>query len=209
MALVALLAGVSAVAPPNGAGRLSDSAFRLREQSSLAAANPRDGQSVAELLTWEQWLVQFGKSYDDDAEHARRRAVFEINLAHVHAHNIQADAGAHTFRAGVNAFTDLSSEEFLVSGTPTTGVLRNFWAYCNLKASSAPGDGLQQRRRQRAAPRGFLRKRPWTNGENGSGFNVCWCTCPMCTTTARSCGASCCAVVCINAMGTLLAASAS
>lgn len=117
MALVALLAGVSAVAPPNGAGRLSDSAFRLREQSSLAAANPRDGQSVAELLTWEQWLVQFGKSYDDDAEHARRRAVFEINLAHVHAHNTQADAGAHTFRAGVNAFTDLSSEEFLAAYT--------------------------------------------------------------------------------------------
>ena len=54
------------------------------------------------------WLRRFGKEYDA-AEAARRLPVFRANAERVAAHN--ADASA-PFRLGLNAFADLTFEEF-------------------------------------------------------------------------------------------------
>ena len=55
----------------------------------------------------EEFEVAFGKKYSS-RERLVRRAYFERSLQRVAAHN----AGDHSWKAGINQFSDLSDEEF-------------------------------------------------------------------------------------------------
>ena len=96
---------------------LRDEEFRYAARRELAAANPVPPPEVAELVTWEEFTAAFSKTYPDERERERRQRAFEANAALIAAHNLAADRGEHTFRAGVNAFSDMTGEEFRASFT--------------------------------------------------------------------------------------------
>jgi C1A family cysteine protease len=58
--------------------------------------------------TFEQYKAEFSKSYPDAAEHAEREQRFLKELAIVRAHNSED----HTWKMGVNQFSDMSDAEF-------------------------------------------------------------------------------------------------
>merc|ERR1712018_610007 len=55
---------------------------------------------------------KFNKNYVNKKENAHRLNVFANNLQIINDHNNEADDGKHTFRMGVNQFTDLTEEEW-------------------------------------------------------------------------------------------------
>ena len=61
----------------------------------------------AAAMRFEDYEVAFNKKYSF-GERMIRRAHFEQSLQRVAAHN----AGGHSWRAGINQFSDLSDEEF-------------------------------------------------------------------------------------------------
>ena len=61
----------------------------------------------AAAMRFEDYEVSFNKKYSF-GERMIRRAHFEQSLQRVAAHN----AGGHSWRAGINQFSDLSDEEF-------------------------------------------------------------------------------------------------
>jgi len=70
--------------------------------SSIQAESNPDG-------AFENFVKRFGKSYVDEAERAIRFAIFKVNLAKVEAEN----AKSHSYKLGINEFSDLTDEEFL------------------------------------------------------------------------------------------------
>ncbi|CAF1377160.1 unnamed protein product [Adineta steineri] len=61
---------------------------------------------------WKLWKNQFNKSYTN-VEERLRRMIWGKNLEIVEEHNRQADLGLHTYRLGMNQFSDLTNEEFV------------------------------------------------------------------------------------------------
>ncbi|GFR63768.1 cathepsin L1-like [Elysia marginata] len=61
---------------------------------------------------WMSYKVLHGKNYITVDEDARRRSIWEENLAYIQRHNIEADRGMHTFTLGESQFTDMTNEEF-------------------------------------------------------------------------------------------------
>ena len=65
---------------------------------TLTSANP----------TFDEWLVQYNRSYTTLAERNHRHAVYNANVKRIDDHN----KGNHTWIMGVNQFADLSATEF-------------------------------------------------------------------------------------------------
>jgi len=61
---------------------------------------------------WSLWKQTHNKQYSDAEEHVRH-AVWESNLKKVQQHNLEADLGVHTFWLGMNAYADLTIDEFV------------------------------------------------------------------------------------------------
>ena len=100
MKLSMLLFGVAALAAPQGAVAVHPTWDQLDDYS------------------FERFQRDFGKFYESPAEHVRRAKIFETNLAAVRKHN----AENHSWRKGVNTFTDMTEEERLQA---TAGIDRN------------------------------------------------------------------------------------
>lgn len=100
MKLSVFLFGVAALAAPQG----------------TLAVHPTWDQ--LDDYSFERFQRDFGKFYESPAEHARRAKIFETNLAAVRKHN----AENHSWRKGVNTFTDMTEEERLQA---TAGIDRN------------------------------------------------------------------------------------
>ncbi|KAK4858006.1 hypothetical protein QYF36_019974 [Acer negundo] len=62
----------------------------------------------------EQWIAQLGRTYLDSAEKERRFQIFKKNYDYIEKFNA---AGNNTYKLGINAFSDLTNEEFLASHT--------------------------------------------------------------------------------------------
>jgi hypothetical protein len=77
---------------------------------SLAASVA--SSSVPEVLDFDSWAALFHKQYCSEAAEADARAAFDANVRFIQQHNAEADAGARSFRCGVNQFSDLTSEAF-------------------------------------------------------------------------------------------------
>ncbi|TVU08829.1 hypothetical protein EJB05_42244 [Eragrostis curvula] len=58
------------------------------------------------------WKAKHGKTYNSIDEEEFRYALFKEALRFIDKHNAAADAGASTYRLGLNPFTDLTDEEF-------------------------------------------------------------------------------------------------
>jgi len=72
--------------------------------SAASASNP---QRLPEVMSFEEWTTAFGKEPLPE-----RRAIFESNVAAILVHNAEHDRGETTWRMGVNAFADLTANEF-------------------------------------------------------------------------------------------------
>jgi hypothetical protein len=65
---------------------------------------------VPEQLSFAAFKATFGKTYKDSAEERHRGAIFASHIATIQEHNNAK--GQHTFRLGVNAFSDLTVGEY-------------------------------------------------------------------------------------------------
>jgi cathepsin L len=61
---------------------------------------------------WTLWKNTHKKHYSAQEESVRR-AIWEDNLKLVQSHNIEADLGVHTFWLGMNAYADMTNQEFV------------------------------------------------------------------------------------------------
>jgi cathepsin L len=60
---------------------------------------------------WQLWKATHNKQYSN-VEELVRRAVWESNLKIVQNHNLEADFGVHTYWLGMNAYADMTNDEF-------------------------------------------------------------------------------------------------
>ncbi|CAA7028709.1 unnamed protein product [Microthlaspi erraticum] len=67
----------------------------------------------------QQWMIQFSRVYSNESEKQMRLKVFEKNLKFIENFNNNEN---HSYKLGVNEFTDLTQEEFLATHTGLNGV---------------------------------------------------------------------------------------
>lgn len=60
----------------------------------------------------ETWMVQYGRTYKDDAEKAKRFTIFKANAEYIDSVN---EAGSRSYKLAINHFADLTNEEFQAS----------------------------------------------------------------------------------------------
>ncbi|KAK2987208.1 hypothetical protein RJ640_029093, partial [Escallonia rubra] len=60
-------------------------------------------------LTHEQWMARYGRVYGNDVEKDIRSKVYNANVDFIEAFN---KAGTHTYKLAINAFADLTNQEF-------------------------------------------------------------------------------------------------
>ncbi|XP_020092776.1 low-temperature-induced cysteine proteinase [Ananas comosus] len=77
--------------------------------SSSSSSSSSSSASYSELF--ESWCEEHGKSYASEEEKLARFRAFEDNAAFVAAHNAAAD-GASSYALALNAFADLTPDEF-------------------------------------------------------------------------------------------------
>ena len=80
---------------------------RLKVWVRLAFGDFKKGHA-----TFEDWAVQFEKTYSSDAELKYRKQVWEKTLIKIEKHNAELLEGKHTYGMGLNQFSDLTPEEF-------------------------------------------------------------------------------------------------
>ncbi|XP_063080341.1 procathepsin L-like [Engraulis encrasicolus] len=65
-----------------------------------------------EDLEFHAWKLKFGKSYSLHQEEAYRKDIWLSSRRRVLAHNLLATQGIHSYRMGMNQFSDMDPEEF-------------------------------------------------------------------------------------------------
>ncbi|KAM7323071.1 hypothetical protein ACRRTK_018576 [Alexandromys fortis] len=60
---------------------------------------------------WQQWKIKYGKTYSLEEE-AQKRAVWEENMKMIKLHNGENGLGKNGFTMEMNAFGDMTGEEF-------------------------------------------------------------------------------------------------
>ncbi|KAI3388871.1 hypothetical protein SNEBB_009936 [Seison nebaliae] len=60
---------------------------------------------------WKEFKDKFEKFYEQEVD-SLRLAIFYKNVEHIRRHNLEYNAGLHTYRLGINQFTDMSTDEF-------------------------------------------------------------------------------------------------
>lgn len=92
----------------------------------------------------EQWMVQHGRVYQDEAEKQRRFQIFKSNVDRIESFNA---AGRHKYLLGVNQFADMTNEEFRTSRTgfknikaPANAIRNRGFRYENIAATPVSMD---------------------------------------------------------------------
>ncbi|XP_036044612.1 protein CTLA-2-beta-like isoform X1 [Onychomys torridus] len=75
----------------------------------MASAAPSCDPSLD--AEWEEWKMNFKKSYSPDEE-GHGRAVWEKNKKFIEKHNADYEQGKTGFIMGLNGFSDMTDEEF-------------------------------------------------------------------------------------------------
>ncbi|KAL8549952.1 hypothetical protein ACS0TY_008691 [Phlomoides rotata] len=79
----------------------------LEAWASQATARTLPDASMVERH--EQWMTQYGRTYKNDAEKAKRFKIFKENVDYIESSN---SAGIQTYKLDINSFADLTNEEF-------------------------------------------------------------------------------------------------
>lgn len=78
---------------------------------ALSLASPLKFDTASNDDAWVLFKQTHGKNYQGFVE-ATRKLIFNENLNFIHAHNLEADMGKHTYWLGVNEYADWSNAEF-------------------------------------------------------------------------------------------------
>ena len=103
---------VCALASLAEAPAMARAASRMPQLSFGTSASPADFESIPETLSFDAWSQLFGKASRSEEEASKRQEIFEANTEFIRAHNEAADQGLHSFRLGVNQFSDLTQAEW-------------------------------------------------------------------------------------------------
>ncbi|XP_060189901.1 zingipain-2-like [Lycium barbarum] len=76
--------------------------------SQVTSRNLQESSSMLEKH--ELWMARHGRTYENDAEKAKRLNIFKENVKFVESFNKN---GTKPYKLGINEFADLTSEEFL------------------------------------------------------------------------------------------------
>jgi cathepsin L len=68
---------------------------------------------VKEEDEWTMFKKAHGKTYKSNDEEAVRQIIFEKKLKYIRKWNLEHDLGQHSYRLGVNKYSDLTHEEFI------------------------------------------------------------------------------------------------
>ncbi|CAL9014300.1 unnamed protein product [Prunus brigantina] len=79
---------------------------------SKAASTTLDEASMA--MKHELWMAKYARIYVDNAEKERRFKIFKENVEFIEKFNTEAN---HTYKLGLNEFSDLTDEEFIMFHT--------------------------------------------------------------------------------------------
>ncbi|XP_036044490.1 cathepsin J-like isoform X1 [Onychomys torridus] len=73
---------------------------------------------------WQQWKIKYGKSYILEEE-AQKRAVWEKNMKMIKMHNDENGLGKNSFTMEMNAFGDMTAEEYrkLITDIPVPAAM--------------------------------------------------------------------------------------
>nr|AHA62778.1 RCR3-like cysteine protease [Mirabilis jalapa] len=77
-----------------------------------SSARPLDHEQVSMRERHEQWMARHGREYKDDIEKEKRFQIFKENVKRIEEFNRGSGNGKKSYTLGVNAFTDLTNEEF-------------------------------------------------------------------------------------------------
>lgn len=80
---------------------------KVRESNQLDKVSP--GLDLL-AMSFTEFLSVHGKQYGDQTEFNERMKIFQENLEYIEAHNADPK---HSFKLGLNQFSDLTEEEFL------------------------------------------------------------------------------------------------
>jgi KDEL-tailed cysteine endopeptidase len=84
--------------------------------TSQARATSRTLQEASMAERHEQWMVQYDRKYSDDVEKESCFKIFKEIAELVDKVNKE---GKRTYKLSLNAFADLTSDEFIASRTDT------------------------------------------------------------------------------------------
>jgi len=73
---------------------------------------------------WKEYKTMHNKNYEGETDFIRR-LIWESNLQYIERHNLEYDMGKHTYTLGMNAFGDLTLEEFKAAFLGTKPPSRN------------------------------------------------------------------------------------
>ncbi|XP_028617602.1 cathepsin M-like isoform X2 [Grammomys surdaster] len=76
----------------------------------LGMASPSPAHDPVSDAEWQKWKIKHGKTYS--LEEGQRRAVWEENMKKIILHNGENGLGKHGFTMEMNAFGDMTGEEF-------------------------------------------------------------------------------------------------
>lgn len=81
---------------------------------ALSAARTRHSLKVNESLDelWGKYKKSFEKNYKTEVIEFARRMIWERNLQEINRHNSESDMGYHSYRLGLNEYSDMMTHEF-------------------------------------------------------------------------------------------------
>ena len=69
--------------------------------------------------SWNQFKIDFNKTYEDAAQEQRREKIFVESLKTIAYHNLKFRRGKVSFKMGINQFADMSLDEYRKAYVPT------------------------------------------------------------------------------------------
>ncbi|CAI9782058.1 unnamed protein product [Fraxinus pennsylvanica] len=75
-------------------------------------ATARSLQDASMVEKHKQWMAQYGRVYEDNAENEMRYKIFKENVVYIETFN---KAGTRSYKLGINQFADLTNKEFQAS----------------------------------------------------------------------------------------------
>ena len=66
---------------------------------------------------WNTYKTNHGKVFSSSFHELKRKSIWLSNVNDINTHNAAADNGIHTFKLGINKFTDFTYEEFVSTHT--------------------------------------------------------------------------------------------
>ncbi|KAI3388621.1 hypothetical protein SNEBB_010255 [Seison nebaliae] len=64
---------------------------------------------------WDVYKEKYDKIFNSIEEEIIHRQIYDENVKYIERHNLEEEQGLHTYRLGINQFTDLTNEQFLRS----------------------------------------------------------------------------------------------